>query len=76
MAYVREGSEESQNKLRQFLRKKVVMEELCLLPARIIAECCTSRDREVPIYMIDWLLHTQQRGYYYKISYRYSPAYF
>lgn len=71
MAYVREGSEESQNKLRQFIRKKVVMEELCLLPARIIAEYCTSRDREVPIYMIDWLLHTQQRGYYHKISYRY-----
>ena len=71
MAYVREGSEESQNKLRQFLRKKVVMEELCLLPARIIAEWCTNRDREVPIYIIDWLLHTQQRGCYHKRSYRY-----
>lgn len=46
MAYVHEGSEESRVKLQQFLRKKISDFDT-LLPACILAECFTDKDREI-----------------------------
>lgn len=70
MAYVHEGSEDSQMKLRQFLRKKVVMEEFSFYPARIMAEYFTDRDRTVPWHLVDWLLDAKRGDLYMKKSYR------
>lgn len=62
MAYVHDGSEESMTKLRQFLKKKVIMQDRNFLPARIVAEWYTDSEQRTPNELIDWLLLPIFRG--------------